>query len=258
MGFTNATLKDNAGVFGSSHGGASAVYGQNISSGYGVRGESNSGDAIHGESGGTAVYGQSSGSVGVLGYTTATGTQNAGVKGLSQSDAQGVIGEGRSSGSGVYGTNSGSGYGVTGISSNSALAGGRFVSSATNGVALVAESPSGAQIMRADTSGVHAGPGMTTTPLAYGVVEAAGACIHKSPNVSCTPSTTGYYYITIAGEDYDPARHITIVTPYINEYQISASIDRIGSPGQGQLAVKLVAGNGAPVSSRFYFVTFKP
>jgi len=98
---------------------------------------------------------------------------------------------------------------------------------------------------------------MTTTPLAYGVVEANGSCIHKSPNVSCSPtSTAGYYYITIAGEDYDPARHITIVTPYINSSLVSASIDRVGSPGQ--LAVKLVAGNGTPVLNRFYFVTFKP
>jgi hypothetical protein len=94
-----------AGVFGSSHNSACGVYGQSTSDGHGVRGESSNGDAIHGESGGTGVYGASTGSVGVLGYTTASGSTNAGVKGLSGGTA-----------SGVYGQNTGGGYGVYGVS----------------------------------------------------------------------------------------------------------------------------------------------
>jgi hypothetical protein len=217
LGFTNSGASNNAGVFGSSHGGASGVYGQSTANGYGVRGSSSTGDAIHGESSGTGVYGQSSGSVGVLGFTDASGAQNAGVKGFSQSDAQGVIGEGRSSGAGVYGENSGAGYGVVGYASGSAsLAGGRFVSSATNGTALVAESPSGTQVMKVDATGIHAGPGMTGTPLAHGVVGSNGYWVGNShsSNVSAVSHTadTGMYEITIAGQSLTYPSYTTVVS----------------------------------------------
>jgi hypothetical protein len=216
LGYTNASSRDNAGVFGSSHGTASGVYGQSTADGYGVRGASSTGDAIHGESGGTGIYGSSTGSVGVLGYTTATGGQNAGVKGLSQSSANGVYGEGRSSGPGVYGENSGTGYGVIGSASGSALAGGQFVSSATSGTALVAESPAGTQVMKVDAGGIHAGPGMTGTPLAHGVVGSNGywSGNSHSANVTAVSHTagTGVFDITISGVSLTFPSYTTVVS----------------------------------------------
>jgi hypothetical protein len=213
LGYTDATSRDNAALFGSSHGTASGVYGQSTADGFGVRGASSTGDAIHGESSGTGVYGKSSGSVGVLGYTTATGTQNAGVKGLSQSDANGVYGEGRSTGPGVYGENSGSGYGVVGYSSGSALAAGRFISSSTGGNAIIAESPSGTQIMKADAKGIHAGPGMTGTPLAYGFFRGTdGLKYSGSSNITCSLNGSQYQF-TITGEDFLYVYYVVSVTP---------------------------------------------
>jgi hypothetical protein len=37
----------------------------------------------------------------------------------------------------------------------------------TNVIALVAESPSGTQVMKVDAAGIPAVPGMTGTPIAY-------------------------------------------------------------------------------------------
>ena len=330
IGYTDATSNSFSGVVGSSHGVANGIWGNNTSSGIGVRGSSSTGDAVHGESAGTAVYGQSSGSVGVLGYTSATGAEKAGVKGFSQSDAQGVIGEGRSTGAGVYAVNSStgyalwakssgtgaaghfdgrvevtgaldgasasfngntpnglyastsasggngisasanngtsaygvlgsstSGYGVVGYASGSAVAAGRFMSSAGIGTALVAESPTGAQVMKVDATGVHAGPGMTGTPLAYGVVNSDGTCTNKSANVTCTKGSTGYYYIAIAGEQYEPDRHITIVTLAYNISLLVPLVDAYGVTPQ-KLAVALKTPAGTLMDNRFYFVTFKP
>jgi hypothetical protein len=183
-----------------------------IESTNGVRGSSSSGDGVHGESTfSSGVYGQSSQSVGVLGYTAASGAQNAGVKGLSQSDARGVFGEGRSTGAGVYGENNGSGYGVVGYASGSALAAGQFIS-ATSGTALVAESPAGTQVLKADAAGIHAGPGMTGTPLAYGRFNSTGSRTAGSSNISCGWDVTKYQ-CQISGESYFYGDYVTVVTP---------------------------------------------
>ena len=105
---------------------------------------------------------------------------------------------------------------------------------------------------------LSAGPGLTGTPLAYGVVNSDGTCTYKSANVTCVAGSTGYYYITIAGEDYDPARYVTLVTLAYNTTQIVPIVDTVGVSPNHQLAIGLKTSGGTSVSNRFYFVTFKP
>jgi hypothetical protein len=253
LGFTNANGSSNAGVFGSSNGIACGVYGHSTAGGYGVRGSSSTGDAIHGESSGTGVYGQSSGNVGVLGYTTASGAPGAGVKGLSHSNAYGVYGQGTGSGAGVYGENSGSGYGVVGYSSGSALAAGRFISSSTGGNAIIAESPSGTQVMKADATGIHAGPGMTGTPLAYGFFRGTdGLKFSGSSNITCTLNVS-QYECTINGENFFYMYYVVSVTPVA-----TIAIPTTGSVS-GKLTVVFYDLDGSTIlPNSFSVIIYKP
>jgi hypothetical protein len=253
LGFTYASGNSNAGVVGSTQGSANGVWGQSTS-GNGVRGSSSSGDAIHGEStSSTGVYGQSGSSVGVLGYTGASGTPNAGVRGLSHSDAYGVAGDNTSTGIGVYGDNSGTGYGVYGYASGSAQAAGRFVSSATNGIALVAESPSGTQVMKTDATGIHAGPGMTGTPLAYGFFLQNALKQVGSSNLDCS-WVTSRYECTITGQNYVWWQYVTNITPS-GGFAVPAA-----DSGNNKLLITFYDKNGSTIqpSGGFAVTIYKP
>jgi hypothetical protein len=71
----------------------------------------------------------------------------------------------------------------------------------------------GTVVMSADQNGVHAGPGMTGTPLAYGTFSSTGTKASGSSNLSCTwDSTNVRYECTITGVDYDIWNYITNVT----------------------------------------------
>jgi hypothetical protein len=210
--------------------------------GHGIDANSMSGDAVHASATNTGVYGASTEGVGVLGYTTARGAQNAGVKGLSQSDANGV-----------YGENSDSGYGVVGYASGSAsLAAGRFASSSTSGTALIAESPANTQVMKVDAKGIHAGPGMTGTPLAYGRFNATGSRTVGSSNISCGWDSVKYQ-CTISGEDYFYGNYVTIVTP-----NMDLAIPVVGS-STGKLWVSFYNLSGSLIQpTGFSVAVYKP
>jgi hypothetical protein len=102
---------------------------------------------------------------------------------------------------------------------------------------------------------VTAGPGATTTPLAYGVVNADGTCTVKSANVSCELSGTSFL-ISIANVNYCYDSFVTTVTP--NGYAIPYVTSSGCGGGSGKLYVAFQTVTGTAVTPRFYFVTYKP
>jgi hypothetical protein len=152
-------------------------------SGIGVSG-SGSSLGVSGSSGsGCGVYGQSSSGDGVEGYSPG--------------------------GFGVAGY-SGSSIGVYGDSSFSAGVGGSFNSGSATGRALTA-AVNNTTVMNVDANGVHAGAGMTGTPLAYGFFNSVGVLQVGSSNISCTFAGLEYI-ISITGQAYVVSQFVTNVT----------------------------------------------
>jgi hypothetical protein len=115
------TNSSGTGIYGESNSGTSyGVYGNNTSSGAGVRGISAYNFGVHG-SGKPGVQGETSDSTscGVIGVNNST-SGGFGVKGVNNSaNGAGVVGtSNNSNGYGVYGYSSGGGYGVLGYSSS--------------------------------------------------------------------------------------------------------------------------------------------
>ncbi|MGD0922071.1 MAG: hypothetical protein ABSA70_09940, partial [Terriglobia bacterium] len=93
---------------------------------------------------------------------------------------------------GVYGRST-QGIGIYGYSNDAGAIGGLFVNWTSGGKALSAK-VAGTETFNADANGIHAGPGMTRTPLAYGYFYSDGSKSVGSSNISCTwnASSTGY------------------------------------------------------------------
>jgi hypothetical protein len=159
---------------------------------------------------------------------------------------------------GVWGTST-SGYGVVGTASGTnGQAGGRFISNASNGVALVAESPQSTQVMKVDAKGVHAGPGMTGTPLAFAKIAYNGNMYQShSSNVTAVTHTedTGVYEITIANEDFNEYNDTAVATPYATVGFITW--DHIGDSPNGHLLIKTFNTSGSPDDMDFSFIVMK-
>jgi len=188
------------------YGQAAATTGNNK----GVTGESDS-------TAGTGVYGQAA----------ATTGNNTGVTGESYS----------TTGTGVYGHGN---YGVHGIASTPGGYGGRFENS-SGGKALGAQVNS-TEVMDVDLNGVHAGPGMTPTPIAHGFFDnASGSRLSGSSNITCAwVSANLCYACTISGEDFFFQSYTVNVTP------TTPVVATFGSAG-GQLLVQFFNLSGAQV-----------
>jgi hypothetical protein len=113
----------------------------------------------------------------------------------------------------------------------------------------------GTERMAVDIDGIHAGPGMTGTPLAYALVGVGGSLAYaKSANVaSVTHTATGVYEIAITGETVDYLTHIAVVTPYSSgptmvSHEMSA----------GVLVVRTYGSSGTPADRAFCFAIYKP
>ena len=105
-----------------------------------------------------------------------------------------------------------------------------------------------------ESTAVHAGPGMTGTPLAYGFFSSAGVKSTGSDNISCIWSGgSSWYDCTVVGEDYFYSDYITTVTPASGP--LFAGTSSIG----GHLVVRFFDLSGAPVqaSSGFAVVIYK-
>jgi hypothetical protein len=156
---------------------------------------------------------------------------------------------------GLYGS-SASGIGVRGESGGAAGAAGQFINSNASGKAIAAV-VNGVEVMAVTATGVHAGPGMTGTPLAHGVVGADGSWgvgLSHSTNIgSVTRIGTGSYEIVVTGESLDWANHTAVVTmadsgPGMSSFSYSFS---------GHLMVNTYNSSGTSFNRAFTFVIFK-
>ncbi len=125
----------------------------------------------------------------------------------------------------VLALESGSTRGIEAKVSSAQGTGGRFTNTNASGTALAAVVGS-TTVMDVDAAGVHAGPGMTGTPYAYGYISSS-CLLHKvSSNVTaCSKGSTGAYNISLAGTDYCSDQFVTIVT----SQSVSALVPYAGS-----------------------------
>lgn len=172
--------------------------------------------------------------------------------------AWGVWGE-SAAGYGVYGSST-TGTGVWGkVASGTSVVAGQFnVTGGTTGKALSA-TVNNTETMNVDVNGVHAGPGMTGTPVAYASVDSGGAA-YASSNISCGlhgDSLGAYYDCTIPG--YLPTVDVAVVTAVSNEWHPVVAVT--GTGGTNVLRIRLydlTVGTSSSVQNAFHVVVFKP
>ena len=104
---------------------------------------------------------------------------------------------------------SGSAISILGTTSSTSFPAGQFVS-AGPGTAISAK-VNGTEVALIDSTGIHAGPGMTGTPIAYGSFDAAGNMLKGSSNLSCALSGT-IYNCSISGETYKSDSFVSVAT----------------------------------------------
>ena len=108
--------------------------------------------------------------------------------------------------------------------------------------------------MAVDVDGLHAGPGMTGTPIAHGNFSNTGARRSGSSNISCAwAAASSRYECTITGENYFYTDYTAIVTP-----MSGPAVPQTAS-GSGDLIIyfhNLTGGLVAP-SSGFAVAVFK-
>jgi hypothetical protein len=144
--------------------------------------------------------------------------------------------------------------GVQGEVTSAAGIGGLFLNDAASGKALSAK-VGGTEITSADQNGVHAGPGMTGTPYAYGLFDTSGTLLVGSSNIICPWATVGtnYYFCTLTG-----------VSSYLNSFVVFVAAN---VPGPLSGAVYLMTSgilvaffdtSGYSRQTSFSIVVYKP
>jgi hypothetical protein len=147
---------------------------------------------------------------------------------------------------------SGTAAGIRGETSSAGDSAGQFINSG-GGKALSA-TVSGVETAMVDSTGIHAGAGMTGTPIAYGSFDATGTTLKGSSNLRC--SLTGdTYYCSISGESYSSANFVSIAT-------VSNGTSHFCSTGWDkgtmvQVRVHSLPG-GTQVQLPFHLVIYKP
>ncbi len=193
LGHTTATTGINAGVSGES----------DSNSGTGVFGQT---PATTGNTTGVSGESYSISGTGVFGHAPATTGNTTGVSGESDSI----------SGIGVFGhapATTGNTTGVSGQSNSPSGYGGHFENS--NGGKALGAQVNSTEVMDVDLNGVHAGPGMTPTPIAHGFFDnVSGSRLSGSSNITCSwDSANLWYACTISGENFYFQSYTVNVTP---------------------------------------------
>jgi hypothetical protein len=197
-------------------------------------------------------------------WFTSTADNGTGLSGYANSGANawGVYGASNTGvgvrGSGpVYGmqASSTSGAGILATNASASSAAGQFENGNGAGQAIVAK-VNATTVMNVDSAGVHAGPGMTGTPIAYGSFSLAGVKLSGSDNLSCVwnPSNPRYD-CTISGASYNPTAFIAIVTAS----NISVpSFCATSWDGGSLLIVRVFDQTFTSVQRQFHLVVYKP
>jgi hypothetical protein len=194
---------------------------------------------------------------------TSTANHGTGVAGYASSgtSAWGVYGY---SGSGVgvraygllYGAQalSSSGVGIQATTTSASNAAGQFENGNATGSAIVAR-VNGATVMNVDSAGVHAGPGMTGTPVAYGSFSLAGTKLSGSDNLSCAWNAASTRYDCTVGVSYHPSDYIAIVTAANSSVPLFCTTSW---DGVELLIVRVFDQTFTSVQRQFHLVVFKP
>lgn len=152
---------------------------------------------------------------------------------------------------GVYGL-AGDGVGVMGRSVSLTGSAGRFEN--LGGGAAIGASVNSTEVMNVDLSGVHAGPGMTPTPIAHGFFDnTTGSRLSGSSNIICTwVAANTWYTCSILGESFFYQLYTVNVTP------TSLCVPITGS-ASGQLLVQFFNFSGTAIkpSGGFSLTVFK-
>jgi hypothetical protein len=198
-----------------------------------------------------------SGGISVTGGIVSSGASYDGIFATSSApNSAAILGQalsGSTTSCGVCGYNdSATGFGVIGQATTNGT-GGRFLAN-SSGTALVAEQPVGTQVMKVDGSGIHAGPGLTGTPLAYGAFDTNGILQSGSSNISCSWNAPAFLYqCGIAGQNYYYLSYVANVTPF------SLALAVTGNDIFGNLLIAFYNTAGAPIKpTGFQVVVYKP
>lgn len=158
-------------------------------------------------------------------------------------------------GQGVRGY-SDSGVGVYGGAGTYAGRGGVFSASSSAGTALAA-TVAGTDVLTVDANGIHAGPAMTGTPLAHGLVNSVAGheldYVHTSNVVAATWTATGVCEITIAGVTLSYFSDTILVTPFGN----TPGFVTFELLGNGHLRVFTFASTGVAATRVFTFTVLR-
>jgi hypothetical protein len=134
----------------------------------------------------------------------------------------------------------GNNAGVSGQSDSPSGYGGHFENS--NGGKALGAQVNSTEVMDIDINGVHAGPGMTPTPIAHGFFDSVnGSRTSGSSNITCAwVSANLWYACTISGESFFYQSYTVNVTP------TTPNVATFGSAG-GQLLVQFFNLSGTQV-----------
>jgi len=160
--------------------------------------------------------------------------------------------------------------GVEGDVSSTTGIGGKFTNGAATGDALAAW-VNGTEIMSADQNGVHAGPGMTGTPFAYGAFDSSANKLAGSGNISCLLESTWYGCELFSGGTqiaYDPTKYVVVVTELATTYDAyprvaSVFLDNMYTPNRIGLYFYGISGTSSVtvtdgVTTDFSIAVYKP
>jgi hypothetical protein len=197
-------------------------------------------------------------------WFTSTSDNGTGLSGYanSGSNAWGVYGSSNTGvgvrGSGlVYGmeASSTSGIGILATNASASNATGQFENGNGAGEAIVAKVNT-TTVMNVDSTGVHAGPGMTGTPIAYGSFSTVGVRLSGSGNLSCAWNAASTRYdCTISGAGFNPTDYIAIATPSNSSLPLFCTTSWDGG---SLLIVRVFDQTFTSVQRQFHLVVFKP
>lgn len=213
----------------------------------------------------TGVYSPGSGTVSVTSSGTDILTVNS--SGISLGGTVGRIsgqyGYFHTTNTGYYalqGTSMGSGgtRGVLGTVNSTGGTGGLFSNEAATGKALAAK-VNNVEVMTVTEKGVHAGPGMTGTPLAYGTFSAAGAKTAGSSNITCAwQAGNSWYSCTLTEKDGTPIDYVyhqfVPVVTTAGSGLVAPKTDSVG----GKMLIYFYNTAGTKVQSIFSVVVYWP
>jgi hypothetical protein len=167
-------------------------------------------------------------------------------------------------------TGTGSTIGVEGEVASTTGIGGEFFNNAATGDAIAAY-VNGTQIMTADQNGVHAGPGLTGTPFAYGAFDSSANKLAGSGNISCFLESTWYGCELFSGGtqiSYDPTKYVVVVTELATTYNAyprvaSVFLDNMYNPNRIGIYFYGISGTSSVtvtdgVTTDFSIAVYKP